>query len=67
MQAGTFALLAPTLSFFKLPEWECPSNIGYPEGYNASLDTNYYIEVGSEEHREIWMKRLRVVSAMMLF
>jgi len=27
VQAGTFALLAPTLSYLSLPEWQCPSNI----------------------------------------
>jgi len=28
VQAGTFALLAPTLSYLSLPEWQCPTDIG---------------------------------------
>lgn len=27
MQAGTFALLVPTLSYLNLPEWRCPTDI----------------------------------------
>ena len=27
VQAGTFALLVPTLAYLKLPQWQCPSNI----------------------------------------
>jgi len=30
VQAGTFALLAPTLSYLSLPEWQCPSDIFKP-------------------------------------
>ena len=30
MQAGTFALLAPTLSYLNLPEWQCPTDIYKP-------------------------------------
>jgi len=66
VQAGTFALLAPTLAFFSLPEWECP-DIGPPVGYNMTSSSNIsFIEVGSEEHREIWMLRLRVVQGSLM-
>ena len=27
VQAGTFALMVPTLAYFDLPQWQCPSNI----------------------------------------
>jgi len=27
VQAGTFALLAPTLSYLNLPKWKCPTEI----------------------------------------
>jgi hypothetical protein len=27
VQAGTFALLVPTLSYLDLPQWKCPGNI----------------------------------------
>ena len=27
VQAGTFAVLMPTLAYFELKQWECPANI----------------------------------------
>ncbi|ELU12246.1 hypothetical protein CAPTEDRAFT_174485 [Capitella teleta] len=35
VQAGTFALLVPTLSYLRLPQWECPSNIRLGFGTTA--------------------------------
>ena len=30
VQAGTFAILSPTLAYLRLPQWKCPTNIGPP-------------------------------------
>ena len=30
VQAGTFALLVPTLAYLSLPQWTCPNNIVKP-------------------------------------
>jgi len=32
VQAGTFALLVPTLSYLNLPEWQCPSDDAFKSG-----------------------------------
>jgi len=37
VQAGTFALLAPTLSYLNLPEWQCPT-----EAFNTGEFAYYW-------------------------
>lgn len=70
VQAGTFALLVPTLSYFNLPQWKCPDNI-VPSGtlgnQSLAMSNETYIEVGSPEHKEIWMSRLREIQGSIMF
>ncbi|KAK2192536.1 hypothetical protein NP493_28g06024 [Ridgeia piscesae] len=66
VQAGTFALLVPTLAYLKLPQWECPTNIISAENLPVNASTADYIITGSAEHREVWMTRLREVQGAIL-
>ncbi|ESO09709.1 hypothetical protein HELRODRAFT_195039 [Helobdella robusta] len=78
VQAGTFALLVPTLSYLSLPQWKCPDNIvdalnndstttaAASTPYNNNNITSGYIISGSEEHRQIWMTRLREIQGCIM-
>ncbi|ESN98022.1 hypothetical protein HELRODRAFT_184414 [Helobdella robusta] len=81
VQAGTYALLVPTLSYLSLPQWKCPDNIvdvivefGNNESTSSSSLTSSsspltpadYIISGSDEHREIWKNRLREIQGCIM-
>lgn len=69
VQAGTFALLAPTLAYFELDKWQCPDNIRSGEWLAAnSNETNAdgWIISGTEDHQEVWMSRLREIQGAII-
>lgn len=68
VQAGTFALLVPTLSYFNLPQWKCPDIIiSLPGNLSSAESENItYIEAGSAEHKEIWKMRLREIQGSIM-
>ncbi|XP_052682979.1 solute carrier family 23 member 1-like isoform X2 [Crassostrea angulata] len=61
IQGATAAFLIPVIALMSQPEWRCPFN-----EETSGNDTINLPEVGSQQHRLLWTRRLSVVSGSLM-
>lgn len=66
IQAGTFALLSPTIAYLKLPENKCPVRIPASENITSTPVNGTVIIRGSAEHQNLWQGRLSEIQGSLM-
>ncbi|WAQ95016.1 S23A1-like protein [Mya arenaria] len=65
VQGGTFSFVAPTIAI--MAQWGCPYTEARDKyGESVNFTALGLPEVGSEEHRDIWMERIREIQGAII-
>ncbi|CAH1787820.1 unnamed protein product [Owenia fusiformis] len=65
VQAGTFALMVPSLAILSLPKWRCPTVVS-PETAVNLTDTSNIVTRGTPAYTEMWQSRLREIQGAIM-
>lgn len=66
IQAGTFALLSPTIAYLSLPEMKCPNRVPAPKNITLTPLNGTDIIRGSVEHENLWQGRLSEIQGSLM-
>lgn len=67
VQGGTFAFVTPTIAILLQPNWQCRYTEARRLNGSAVNFADFGLpEVGSDGHREIWMKRIREIQGAIM-
>ncbi|KAL4225860.1 hypothetical protein ACF0H5_013849 [Mactra antiquata] len=67
VQGGTFSFVAPTIAIMLQPQWSCPyKEARLADGDGVNFTSHGLPDVGSDGHRDIWMKRIREIQGAIM-